>query len=146
MSSFPNASFLHFQRETSHDPMASTHDCCTSTQRQGRAHPTVLCPRGAPPLSVLPQLARSDSRTGASALCPPSQKRRWPCPSFHAHLFQWSPLLLPACPQGRLAHPVAHSYAHRTSAPCRPQCGRGSTSPQGCPPLYNQVYCTTVSR
>src|SRR5262249_42250990 len=87
---------VNSRRETSHDPTASTHACCTATQRQERADPTVLCPGSPPARAVLPHLPRPPLCTGAAALLPAPQKHRWPGPRVHAPLLQWPPLLLSA--------------------------------------------------
>src|SRR5262245_48386279 len=44
MSSFSHGQPVTSRRERSHDPTASTNDHCASTQWQGRAYPTSLCP------------------------------------------------------------------------------------------------------
>src|SRR5438874_10607348 len=95
MSSFANQ-LLVSRREISHEPPASTHDRGSPPQRQKRTDSRILCPRSPPAGPVLSQIPRPHLRTGAAALLPAPQKRRWLGPSLHAHLLQWYPLFLSA--------------------------------------------------
>src|SRR5262249_26502143 len=120
---------VNSRRETSHDPTASTNDCCAATQRQERAYPTVLCPGSPPAHAVLPHIPRPHLGTGAAALLPAPQKRRRPRPHVHAHLLQRYSLLLSARPPARLAHAVTPAPANCPPSPRCPQCGGGPAAP-----------------
>src|SRR5712691_8094919 len=132
MSSFSNGSPINSRREIAHDPTASTHDCGSPTQWQGRTDSGSLCPGSPSAGSVLPHITRPHLCTGAAALLPAPQKRRWPCPSVHASLLQWHSLLLSTRPPARLAYPRAHARAKRPPSPRRPQCGGGQAAPHVC--------------
>src|SRR5262245_37284637 len=104
LSSFPDrsmmSSFAHpllvSRREISHEPPASTNDRGSPPQRQKRTDARLLCPGSPPARAVLPHIPRPHYGTGAAALFPAPQKRRWPGPGVHAHLLQRPPLLLSA--------------------------------------------------
>src|SRR5262245_1125103 len=117
MSFFSNGQSVHARRERAYDPTASTKDCCTATPWQGRAPPTVVCPGSPPARAVLPHISRPHLCTRAAALLPAPQKRRWPCPSVHAHLLQWHALFLSARSPARLAYPRTHSRANCPPSP-----------------------------
>src|SRR5713101_7716940 len=99
MSSFSHGPLVNLRRETSHDPTASTNDCGSSTQWQGRTDSGILYPTSPPAGSVLSQIPRPHLGTGTSALLLTPEKRRWPCPRVHAHLLQRPPLFLPTRPE-----------------------------------------------
>src|SRR5215813_8600310 len=97
MSSFTNPLPV-LRREIPHEPPASTNDRGAPPQRQKRTDASILCPGSPPAGPVLPHSPRPHLRTGAAALFPASEKRRWPRPRVHAHLLQRLPLLLSARP------------------------------------------------
>src|SRR5215510_5532000 len=96
------SSFAHLprvsRREISHEPNTATNDRGSAPQRQERTDAGILCP-GSPAVgAVLPHIPRPHLGTGAAALLPAPEKRRWSRPSFDAHLRQRHSLLLSACP------------------------------------------------
>src|SRR5712691_9371435 len=149
MSSFSNGSPINSRREIAHDPTASTHDCGSPTQWQGRTDSGSLCPGSPSAGSVLPHITRPHLCTGAAALLPAPQKRRWPCPSFHAYLLQWHSLLLST-------RPPARDSGSMQPSPCRSLTSMGSvsrsistaarvpkTGTSPCPPLHWPCYVPT---
>src|SRR5262249_33033976 len=128
MSSFAHP-LLVSRREIPHEPPASTEDRGAPPQRQKPTDASILCPSSPPAGPVLPHIPRPHLRTGAAALLPAPQQRRWPRPSLHASLLQRSALLLPARPPTRLAHPRAPARANAPPAPSRPPCGGGPAAP-----------------
>src|SRR5712691_544744 len=130
MSSFSPGPRVTSRRERSHAPTASTHDCGSPTQWQGRTDSGSFCPGSPPAGSVLPHIPRPHRCTGTAALLLAPEKRRQPRPRVHASLLQWHPLLLSARPPARLAHLSAHARANRPPAPSHPPCGGGPAAPR----------------